>query len=80
MENSGTVEVLQRYGHALCFLEVFEWWYYSGTPEVRMRYALKYITSGVYHKCYVYLKCIEYMCIHDVSFKQVYICVENQFS
>ena len=51
LENRGTIVVLERYGLAICFLEVFEWWYYSGTPEVRMRYALKYITSGVYHKC-----------------------------
>ena len=39
LENRGTIVVLQRYGLALCFLEAFEWWYYSGTPEVRMRYA-----------------------------------------
>ena len=33
--------VLQRYVLALCFLDVFEWWYDSGTPEVRMRYAVE---------------------------------------
>ena len=38
--------VLERYGLALCFLEVFEWWYFSGTPEVRMRYAHKFRCSG----------------------------------
>ena len=35
--------VLQRYVHALCFLDVFRWWYDSGTPEVRMRYADKFV-------------------------------------
>ena len=39
MKSSGTIEVLQRYVKALCFLDVFEWWCDSGTPEVRMRYA-----------------------------------------
>ena len=39
LKNRGTIVVLQRYGLALCFLEVFGWWYYSGTSEVRMRYA-----------------------------------------
>ena len=38
-KNGGTIVVLQRYAHALCFLDVFEWWYDSGTLEVRMRYA-----------------------------------------
>ena len=45
-QNRGTIVVLERYGLALCFLEVFEWWYFSGTPDVRMRYALKFWFSG----------------------------------
>ena len=43
MKNRGTIVVLQRYVKALCFLDVFRWWYDSGTPEVRMRYADKFI-------------------------------------
>ena len=47
MKNRGTIVVLQRYVHALCFLDVFEWWYNSGTPEVRMRYADKFVDLGL---------------------------------
>ena len=42
LKNRGTIVVLERYGLALCFLEVFGWWYYSGTSGVRMRYAVKF--------------------------------------
>ena len=35
--------VLKRYGLALCVSTFFEWWYDSGTPEVRMRYADKFL-------------------------------------
>ena len=41
LKNRGTIVVLNRYASALCFLEVFEWWYYRGTKVVRMRYAHK---------------------------------------
>ena len=56
LKNRGTIVVLQRYGLALCFLEFFEWWYYSGTPEVRMRYAHKFlISSSSLEFIYIYI-------------------------
>ena len=50
--------VLERYGRALCFLEVFEWWYYSGTPEVRMRYAHKFMISSLSSEFIIYINMV----------------------
>ena len=50
--------VLQRYVKALCFQMFLRWWYDSGTPEVRMRYADKFvdlrskIESGIIYEVY----------------------------
>ena len=43
MKNRGTIVVLNRYASSLCFLDVFGWWYDSGTLGVRMRYAHKFL-------------------------------------
>ena len=38
------------------FSRFFEWWYYSGTPEVRMRYAHIFLDLMSYIKYDIFIK------------------------